>query len=199
MVLLKDLSPSTQNYLQVIWGLPEWNDDSVSPTRIAQGVGVRLSTASDAVRKLTDQGLVEPLRCGSVALTESGRALAVAMVGRHRLIGSFLVQLLEYGRDEVRDEAENLEHAVSDLVTERIDEFLDFPARDPHGDPIPSSGGVVERAEAELLNQAPAGRRRRRAAVILVPTVPCRGLNRWTSAKPAPWARTTVPPEAVSR
>lgn len=159
MVLLKDLSPSTQNYLKVIWGLQEWSDDPVSPTRIAQGVGVRLSTASDAVRKLTDQGLVEHLRYGSVGLTESGRALAVAMVRRHRLIESFLVEVLHYGWDEVHDEAENLEHAVSDLMVERIDELLDFPARDPHGDPIPSAEGVVQHPEAVVLTEAPAGSR----------------------------------------
>ena len=159
MVLLKDLSPSTQNYLKVIWGLQEWSDDPVSPTRIAEGVGVRLSTASDAVRKLTDQGLVEHLRYGSVGLTDTGRALAVGMVRRHRLIESFLVQVLHYGWDEVHDEAEHLEHAVSDLMVERIDELLDFPTQDPHGDPIPSAEGVIERPEAVVLTEAPAGAR----------------------------------------
>ncbi|MEX5272197.1 metal-dependent transcriptional regulator [Kocuria sabuli] len=159
MVLVTDLSPSAQDYLKAIWGLQEWSSDPVSTTMIAQRVGVKLSTASDAVRKLTDQGLVEHLRYGSVGLTESGRRLAVAMVRRHRLIESFLVRVLKYGWDQVHDEAEHLEHVVSELMVERIDEFLGFPARDPHGDPIPSAEGVIQYPEAVVLAEAAAGAR----------------------------------------
>ncbi|MBG6184929.1 DtxR family Mn-dependent transcriptional regulator [Arthrobacter sp. CAN_A214] len=159
MVFLTDLSPSMQNYLKVIWGLQEWSEDPVSTTMIAHGVGVKLSTASDAVRKLTDQGLAEHLRYGSVGLTTSGRALALAMVRRHRLIESFLVQVLGYGWDEVHDEAEHLEHSVSDFMIERIDALLGFPVRDPHGDPIPSAEGVIQHPDAVVLTKASAGTR----------------------------------------
>lgn len=159
MVLLTDLSPSMQNYLKAIWGLQEWSEDPVSTTMIAQRAGVKLSTASDAVRKLTDQGLVEHLRYGSVGLTSSGRALALAMVRRHRLIESFLVQVLGYGWDEVHDEAEHMEHSVSDLMIERIDALLGFPARDPHGDPIPSAEGEIQYPDAVVLTEASEGTR----------------------------------------
>lgn len=159
MVLLTDLSSSMQNYLKIIWGLHEWSEEPVSTTMIASRAGVKLSTVSDAVRKLTDQGLVEHLRYGSVGLTPSGRELALAMVRRHRLIESFLVQVLGYGWDEVHDEAEHLEHSVSDLMIERIDKLLGFPVRDPHGDPIPSAEGVIQYPEAVVLSEAAEGTR----------------------------------------
>ena len=94
---------------------------------LAARVGVRLSTASDAIRKLTDQGLLEHTPYGAVALTADGRAHAVAMVRRHRLIETFLVEALGYRWDQVHDEAEHLEHAVSDFMVERMDERLGHP------------------------------------------------------------------------
>ena len=79
----------------------------------------------------------------SVELTELGRQYALVMVRRHRLLESFLVQALGYTWDEVHNEAENLEHAVSDMLIERVDKFLDYPTRDPHGDPIPTVDGQI--------------------------------------------------------
>lgn len=152
------LSASSQNYLKVIWGLQEWTDEPVTPTAVAAKAGVRLSTTSDAIRKLTEQGLVEHTPYGAVTLTEQGRAHAVAMVRRHRLIETFLVQVLGYTWDEVHDEAETLEHAVSDLMVERISEHLGHPARDPHGDPIPAADGSVSRPDAVPLTEVPPGR-----------------------------------------
>jgi DtxR family Mn-dependent transcriptional regulator len=122
---------------------------------------VRLSTASDAVRKLAEQGLLEHAPYGAVTLTPSGLTHALAMVRRHRLIESFLVQALGYRWDQVHDEAENLEHAVSDFMIERIDEHLGFPQRDPHGDPIPRADGTVSRPDAGLLTDLEAGKRGR--------------------------------------
>ncbi|MBR7504168.1 metal-dependent transcriptional regulator, partial [Mycobacterium tuberculosis] len=77
-------------------------------------------------------------------LTAAGETIAVSMVRRHRLIETFLVESLGYSWDEVHDEAESLEHAASDLLIDRIDEFLGHPAADPHGDPIPGPDGAVE-------------------------------------------------------
>ena len=147
------MSVSTQNYLKVIWTLQEWSDAPVTPSVIAEKVGLKLSTVSDAVRKLTEQGYLDHARYGNVSLTEPGRLLAVAMVRRHRLIESFLVRTLKYRWDEVHDEAEHLEHAVSDLMIERIDELLEYPRRDPHGDPIPTADGTTHRPDAVLLSQ----------------------------------------------
>jgi DtxR family Mn-dependent transcriptional regulator len=128
---------------------------------MAAKTGVKLSTASDAVRKLTDQGLVEHNPYGAVTLTEEGRLHAVAMVRRHRLIETFLVEVLDYSWDQVHDEAESLEHAVSDFMVERLDEHLGHPHRDPHGDPIPSADGDVTQLDAMLLSSVPLGSRAR--------------------------------------
>jgi DtxR family transcriptional regulator, Mn-dependent transcriptional regulator len=151
---VSELSASTQNYLKIIWNLQEWSDAPVTASQLADRLGLKLSTVSDAVRKLTEQGLVEHARYGSVTLTPVGRAHAVAMVRRHRLIETFLVQVLQYRWDEVHDEAETLEHAVSDLMVDRIDAHLGHPTRDPHGDPIPSANGVVHRPNAVQLTMA---------------------------------------------
>ena len=126
---------------------------------IAERVGVRLSSVSDAMRKLGEQGLVEHTRYGTIALSAQGRVHALAMVRRHRLIETFLVRDLGYGWEEVHDEAEQLEHAVSDLLVERLDAHLGHPERDPHGDPIPAADGTVVRPDARLLSSLPAGTR----------------------------------------
>ena len=116
-----------------------------------------MSSASDAVRKLTAQGLLSHARYGSVELTELGRSYALTMVRRHRLIETFLVEALGYRWDEVHDEAENLEHAVSDLLIDRIDDALGYPRRDPHGDPIPSADGTITAPHARRLTDVDAG------------------------------------------
>lgn len=151
------LSMSTQNYLKIIWNLQEWSDAPVTTTVLAERLGLKPSTVSDALRRLTEQGLVAHARYGSVTLTPDGHAHAVAMVRRHRLIETFLVQVLQYTWDEVHDEAETLEHAVSDLMVDRIDAHLGHPTRDPHGDPIPSATGVVHRPDAVQLTAAQPG------------------------------------------
>lgn len=154
---VSELSTSSQNYLKAIWSLGEWSETAVTTSALATRVGVKLSTVSDAVRKLTEQGLLEHAPYGAISLSARGREHAVAMVRRHRLIETFLVEVLSYGWDEIHDEAEHLEHAVSDLLVERIDAYLDHPRRDPHGDPIPTSTGSVERPDACPLTQMPGG------------------------------------------
>ena len=86
---VSELSSSTQNYLKVIWGLSEWSEADVTPTAIASKAGLKLSTVSDAVRKLAGQGLVDHTPYGAVRLTDLGRSYAVAMVRRHRLLTEF--------------------------------------------------------------------------------------------------------------
>lgn len=155
-VSVSSLSASAQGYLKAVWSLQEWSDAPVTPSALAAKVGVKLPTVSDAVRKLAEQGLLEHTPYGAVTLTEHGRTHAVAMVRRHRLIETFLVNTLGYRWDQVHDEADVLEHAVSDFLVDRIDELLGFPERDPHGDPIPSADGrVVEIPEAVPLSQLP--------------------------------------------
>lgn len=158
---VSQLSMSTQTYLKAIWNLQEWSSAPVTPSALASKAGVKLSTASDAVRKLTEQGLLEHAPYGAVTLTDEGRTHAVAMVRRHRLIETFLVEVLGYRWDQVHDEAESLEHAVSDFMVDRIDEHLGRPDRDPHGDPIPAADGSISQPEAVTLTALTAGSRAR--------------------------------------
>ena len=146
-----DLSTVAQDYLKVIWTAQEWSRDKVSTKMLAERIGVSASTASESIRKLADQGLVDHAKYGAVSLTEQGRRAALAMVRRHRLLETFLVRELGYGWDEVHDEAEVLEHAVSDRLMTRIDAKLGFPQRDPHGDPIPAANGEVPAPAARQL------------------------------------------------
>ena len=155
---VSELSTSAQNYLKVIWGLTEWSSEPVTPTRISERIGLKLSSVSDAVRRLTSQGLLTHAPYGSVELTESGRKYALAMIRRHRLIETFLVETLGYTWDQVHDEAESLEHAVSDFLIDRIDALLDHPTRDPHGDPIPSKEGKLDVPDAQTLSEVGPGK-----------------------------------------
>lgn len=146
-----ELTSVAQDYLKVIWTAGEWSDSAVTTKMLADRLGVGPSTVSETVRRLADQGLVEHARYGAIALTEEGARHAVQVVRRHRLIETFLVSELGYAWDEVHDEAEVLEHAVSDLMVERIDIRLGHPTRDPHGDPIPTPDGTVPAPPADML------------------------------------------------
>lgn len=154
---VSELSTSTQDYLKCVWTLQEWSRGAVSVTALAERLGVRTSTASDGVKKLAEQGLVEHETYGGVTLTAAGTAHAVAMVRRHRLLETYLVQELGYDWDEVHDEAEILEHAVSDRFVAAIDAHLGHPIRDPHGDPIPSAEGAAHLPDAVPLSHATPG------------------------------------------
>ena len=152
-----DLSPSTQDYLKALWSLGEWDPSAVTVTALAERLGLRTSTASDGLKKLVAQGFVEHAPYGAIVLTEAGTSLALAMVRRHRLLETYLASELGYSWDEVHNEAESLEHAVSDLFLERIDGLLGHPTRDPHGDPIPPAAGGHSTPSAVPMSSLAAG------------------------------------------
>src|SRR6195952_4060044 len=133
----RDLSSVAEDYLKVIWTAQEWSVEKVSTKMLAERIGVSASTASESIRKLADQGLVDHEKYGAVSLTAAGRTAALAMVRRHRLMETFLVRELGYGWDEVHDEAEILEHAVSDRMLDRIDAKVGHPPPGSHRDPDP--------------------------------------------------------------
>lgn len=153
---MSELSTLAENYLKVIWNAREWADQRVTIGALATQLGLAPSSVSEAVRKLADAGLVAHARYGAIELTEAGRAAALKTVRKHRLIETFLVDYLGYGWDQVHDEAEILEHAVSDHFIDRLAARLGEPTRDPHGDPIPRSDGslpeiaVIPLSEAEI-------------------------------------------------
>ena len=154
---VEDLPAKTQDYLKVIWDLHERTGEKVALGDVAERMGEKKPTASEAVKKLAARGLVnhEPYR--GISLSDRGRDIALIMVRRHRLIESFLVSTLGYTWDEVHEEAEKLEHAVSDDFISRIDAMLGFPERDPHGDPIPSASGTIASAVRTDLTDIEAG------------------------------------------
>lgn len=152
-----DLTSSAQDYLRLIWTGMERSDAPVTVSGLAKILGVSASTASEGIRKLADAGLVSHARYGHVELTAAGREHAVVLVRRHRLLETFLVEILGYRWDEVHDEADLLEHAVSKTLIARIDELLGYPVRDPHGDPIPLTEHGATSETGISLSAAPAG------------------------------------------
>ncbi len=150
-------SSSIEDYVKVIYSFTEWQDKPITSTQLAQRLGVANSSVSEMVRKLKDQGLVLHKPYSAITLTPEGVRLALSMVRRHRLIETYLVQDLGYSWDEVHDEAELLEHAVSDTFIERMAAKLGNPTRDPHGDPIPSADGMVEVPLAHRMSELDDG------------------------------------------
>ena len=148
-----------EDYLKVIWKMQEWSTEPVTTSLLAERLGVGAPTVSETVRRLVAHGWVEHEPYRAVTLTPEGRRLALAMVRRHRLLETWLVDELGYGWDEVHDEAEVLEHAVSDKFVEALDVRLGRPRRDPHGDPIPSRDGTVEAPSAIPAADLGAGER----------------------------------------
>jgi DtxR family Mn-dependent transcriptional regulator len=116
----------------------------VGTGQIAARLALSPGTVTAMLKALADSGLVAYEPYSGVRLTPSGRQLAVHVLRRHRLLELFLVEVLGLDWSEVHAEAEQLEHAVSDRLIERMDEMLGHPAVDPHGDPIPTAGGVME-------------------------------------------------------
>ncbi|GAB3408706.1 manganese-binding transcriptional regulator MntR [Schumannella luteola] len=150
-------SQVVEDYLKVIYGHTEWQHEPITPKRLGERLGLAPSSVTETVKRLTAQGLVEHPRYGAIALTAAGEAEALRMVRRHRLVETWLVQEYGYGWDEVHDEAEVLEHALSDRMLDLIDARLGYPERDPHGDPIPDSEGAVPATRGFLLAELTRG------------------------------------------
>lgn len=148
---------AVEDYLKVIFSLGEWDTDARSNANIAASLAVSTSSVSEMIRRLVGMGLVDHEPYGPVALTTRGRAVAVEMVRRHRIVETYLVGALGYSWDEVHQEAEVLEHAVTPLLIERMDRVLGRPWRDPHGDPIPAADGVVHQPAARPLARLGVG------------------------------------------
>lgn len=140
-----------EDCLKAIFSVGEWDERGRTNSEIAARLGASTSTVSELVRRLTDEGLVDHERYGAIALTPAGLTEALRIVRRHRLIETFLVKQLGYSWDQVHDEAEVLEHAVSDFMLDKMDTALGRPWRDPHGDAIPTPNGVLHRPDARPL------------------------------------------------
>ena len=141
------LSHAIQDYLREISKL-EVGKDKVSTTALAKAMGVSPASASSMVKKLAALGLVEHKPYHGVSLTPSGERVALEVTRHHRLLELYLAQTLGIHIDEVHDEADRLEHVLSEELEARIDESLGFPTHDPHGDPIPDANLEWPRAPA---------------------------------------------------
>lgn len=154
-----EITAVAQDYLKAIWSATEWGGPPVTTKALARRFGTTAANVSETVKRLAGQGLVTYRPYQPVELTARGTALALTMVRRHRMVETFLVTTLGYDGDEVHDEAERLEHAVSDRLIARIDALLGHPLVDPHGDPIPRADGAVQRpADTIALSTAGPGR-----------------------------------------
>ena len=155
-------SSTVENYLKAIYlgaGALDPPDRLLPMGQLAGALGVAPGTATTMVKTLAESGLVEYEPYAGVALTSAGEKLAALVVRRHRVVELFLVQVMGYRWDEVHDEAEQLEHVVSDRLIDKMDEMLGRPEVDPHGDPIPDPAGVVKIQAAQTLLTCPINRR----------------------------------------
>lgn len=150
-------SPAADDYLKTVYAHTEWQDAPITPSVLAAKLGIAPSSVTEMVKKLAKSGLVSHVPYGAVRLTDAGEARALTMVRRHRLIETWLVQEFDYNWDEVHDEAEVLEHTISDRLLAGIDARLGSPRFDPHGDAIPDADGKVIREPFVLLAEAPVG------------------------------------------
>jgi DtxR family transcriptional regulator, Mn-dependent transcriptional regulator len=150
------LTRSVEDYLKVIWSLsPEGRPASTND--IAHRLELSAASVSGMIKRLSEQGLLEHAPYKGVQLTDEGRRAALRMVRRHRIIEAYLVGFLGYSWDRVHEEAERLEHAVSEDLVERMSRALGHPAADPHGDPIPTADLAIEEVVWTPLPEVPVG------------------------------------------
>ena len=165
---------TVENYLKTIYteqqrhagGAAAAQGELVAMGAMASAMGVTPGTATAMVKALAESGLVDYEPRGGVRLSAKGEKLALHVLRRHRLVELFLVEVLGLDWSEVDEEAEELEHAISDKVLEKIDDFLGHPEVDPHGDPIPTAKGKVARRALTSLAKCGLGRPMRVARVL---------------------------------
>ena len=150
------LTRSVEDYLKAIYRLtPDGRHAATS--EIANLLELAPASVSGMIKRLSEHGLLEHVPYKGVQLTDEGRRAALRTIRRHRLIEAYLVAFLGYTWDTVHDEAERLEHAVSDSLVERMAAVLGNPSVDPHGDPIPDADGSINEPPSTPLSEVPAG------------------------------------------
>ena len=148
---------SEENYLKSIYHLEKKYPRGVSTNALAEEMETKASSVTDMIKKLSEKGLVNYKKYQGVKLSEKGNSIAVQIIRKHRLWEHFLVEKLDFNWDEVHDIAEQLEHIKSDELIAKLDKFLDYPKRDPHGDPIPDSNGNFANLEKKILAEFDEG------------------------------------------
>ncbi|MGY8931044.1 MAG: metal-dependent transcriptional regulator, partial [Flavobacteriales bacterium] len=138
------LTFSEENHLKSIFHLSSESESGVSTNSIADNLNTKASSVTEMLKKLNDKLLIVYKKYHGAQLTEKGRKTALNIIRKHRLWEVFLVDKLNFKWDEVHDIAEQLEHIQSEKLTNELDKFLNFPTKDPHGDPIPNPAGFIK-------------------------------------------------------
>ncbi len=163
---MPELSFTEENYLKAIYTLQQESvTQEVSVNDIAEQMNTRPATVTDMLRKLSDKSLIHYEKYKKTFLSESGIAVALQIIRKHRLWEVFLYKKLHFSWDEVHEVAEELEHIRSVKLIERLDDFLGFPEFDPHGDPIPNAAGEIKPASNTTLSESNKGKKLKLVAV----------------------------------
>jgi DtxR family Mn-dependent transcriptional regulator len=155
---------AVEDYLKAIYEI-DHGEDRVTPSAVAEAQGVSVAAVTKMVRKLRDLKLVRYERATGIELTAAGAKVALEMIRHHRLIELYLKEALGYSWDEVDEEAEKLEHVISEEFEDRIDRMLGHPTHDPHGAPIPTKDGRVDTTRHPVIADLEPGQRARVARV----------------------------------
>lgn len=155
---LPEITPPIEDYLKVIYTLVrERGEERASTSAISDRMEVSAASATNMMQKLADMRLVEYVPYRGVSLTDTGEKIALEVIRHHRLIELYLAEALGYSWDTVHDEAERLEHVISEEFEDRIDAMLGHPTTDPHGDPIPPKIGRPPEGTSRRLTEAAIG------------------------------------------
>jgi len=153
--IVQCMTRSEENYIKTIFHLGGNSTKLISTNSIADEMDTKPSSVTDMAKKLAGKGLLDYVRYQGVSLTPKGKRTALAIVRKHRLWEVFLVKKLDFTWDEVHEVAEQLEHIKSEKLIDKIEELLDFPKYDPHGDPIPNKEGEFQERDKQLLSELP--------------------------------------------
>ncbi len=149
------LSQAVEDYLKVIYRI-ELEGNKATTTKVADALDVSSASATNMVKRLSKMGLVDYESYKGASLTKSGKKIALEIIRHHRLLELYLLEVMGYSWDEVHEEAEKLEHHISEQFEEKIAQLLDDPTHDPHGDPIPTKDGLMPEMDADPLVNADA-------------------------------------------
>jgi DtxR family transcriptional regulator, Mn-dependent transcriptional regulator len=151
------LSQTEENYIKAIYKLSEKENGLVSTNDLSAMLQNRAASVTDMLGKLSKKDLITYRKYRGVSLTKKGNDIALTVIRKHRLWECFLVQKLKFTWDEIHEVAEQLEHIQSERLIERLEEFLEFPKHDPHGEPIPDAAGKVNHESQIAMPEAQPG------------------------------------------
>jgi DtxR family Mn-dependent transcriptional regulator len=152
------MTTSEENYLKVIYHLSNLSPKGVNTNAIAAMLDTKASSVTDMLKKLSEKNWINYQKYQGVSLTDKGKLNAKIIVRKHRLWEVFLVEKLGFAWDEVHEVAEELEHIQSEKLINQLDQFLNFPSFDPHGDPIPNAKGEIIKIEKQLVSEIEVGK-----------------------------------------